>query len=63
MHAELNILCISGFWDVATGMCDVIQGKGHTNQIMDMKVMGDRLYTIGMDDHLFVSDANTRTYG
>ena len=49
-------------WDAATGVNDRISGAGHGNQINGMKVVGDSLYTCGIDDNLRVVDLNTNSY-
>lgn len=49
-------------WDVASGVNDRIAGAGHGNQMNSMKVVGDRLYTCGIDDTLRIVDISSNTY-
>ncbi|CAG7726267.1 unnamed protein product [Allacma fusca] len=49
-------------WDASTGVNDRVNGVGHGNQINGMKVVGDTLYTCGIDDNLRLVDLNTYTY-
>ena len=49
-------------WDVKTGVNDRVGGPGHGNQINRMKVVGDKLYTCGIDDNLKIVDLDAFTY-
>ena len=53
----------TGVWDVVGGNCEVMQGSGHSNQVQDMKIVGDSLVTVGMDDCLIISSASSKQYG
>lgn len=50
-------------WDAATGMCELITGKHHRNQVSKLAIEGDNLYSISMDDSLRVTSTETNTYG
>ncbi|ESO04710.1 hypothetical protein HELRODRAFT_156976 [Helobdella robusta] len=45
-------------WDVSNGHCDLISGKGHTNQVQDICIDSTHLITCGMDDMVFFTDLN-----
>lgn len=42
-------------WDMESGECDLLPGKGHTNQVQDMQVSSTHLVTCAMDDHVIFS--------
>jgi len=49
------------YWDLSTGIAEVVEGKGHTNQVTQMTVSGDTLLTCGMDDTVrFISIADKK---
>ncbi|XP_069139831.1 actin-interacting protein 1-like [Argopecten irradians] len=39
-----------------------MEGKGHSNQVTDCRVSGDTLVTVGMDDCIMFSSAQTKQY-
>lgn len=49
-------------WDVKTGICEIINGNGHTNQVSDMTVAGDLLISIGMDDTVRFTSMSQNEY-
>ena len=40
-----------------------MSGKGHKNQIQDMKIVNDDLVTIGIDDSFMLSSVSSQSYG
>uniref|UniRef100_A0A646QD15 Actin-interacting protein 1 n=1 Tax=Hemiscolopendra marginata TaxID=943146 RepID=A0A646QD15_9MYRI len=50
------------FWDVASGDCDRVMGRGHTNQVQDMAMNSAALYTCGMDDVVKSISTTTKNY-
>ncbi|OXA52969.1 actin-interacting protein 1 [Folsomia candida] len=50
------------YWDAKTGVNDRISGTGHGNQINGMKIVGNILYTCGIDDNLRLADLGTFAY-
>lgn len=50
------------YWDVKTGDCDIIQGKGHTNKVSDMVIVGNSLVSISMDDTLRITSISSNHY-
>ena len=60
-HIFLNGL--PGYWNSDTGASEMMPGKGHSNQVQDMAVVDGKLVTVGMDDSLIVSDAESKEYG
>uniref|UniRef100_T1J0Z1 Actin-interacting protein 1 n=1 Tax=Strigamia maritima TaxID=126957 RepID=T1J0Z1_STRMM len=50
------------FWDVASGDCDRVSGRGHSNQVQDMAVDVASIYTCGMDDVAKSVNSSTKTY-
>jgi len=50
-------------WDVASGEAIRLSGSGHTNSVTSIRVQGDRLVTIGMDDTIRFSTLSSRQYG
>ena len=53
----------SGVWTASTGDCEVMQGSGHSNQVQDLKVVGDQLFSVAMDDCMISSSVSSRQYG
>lgn len=49
-------------WDVNTGLCDEIRGKGHSNKIQGIVVNEDVFITIGMDDTIRYNSASSNEY-
>lgn len=49
-------------WDVNTGLCDEIRGKGHSNQVQEIVVDEDVFVTIGMDDTIRYNSARSNEY-
>ena len=54
---------ILGAWTIATGEAEMIGGKSHGNQVQDVKVADNKLYSVAMDDTFMVSDAVTGQCG
>jgi hypothetical protein len=50
------------WWDAKTGFCDELAGNGHTNEVTDMVVDGDRLVSIGVDDAARFSSVSGKTF-
>lgn len=50
-------------WDYATGSNKALVGKGHTNSITAIRVQGDHLVTISMDDSIRFTPTGSREYG
>jgi WD40 repeat protein len=50
-------------WDVATGASKALNGKGHTNSITAIRVQGDHLVTISMDDSIRFTPLGSLEYG
>lgn len=76
-NKPITVLCLSpdrkkiytgshdGFithWDSDTGENDRIQGVGHGNQINGMKIIGNSLYTCGIDDSVKQVDISSNSY-
>lgn len=38
------------YWDIASGDHDRIKGIGHSNQVQNMAVSNDFIYTCSLDD-------------
>ncbi|ESO90974.1 hypothetical protein LOTGIDRAFT_191449 [Lottia gigantea] len=51
------------YMDAESFVDDEMQGKGHSNQVSDMKIVDDTLVTIGMDDTIRFSSASEKKYG
>ncbi|ELT96640.1 hypothetical protein CAPTEDRAFT_149142 [Capitella teleta] len=49
-------------WNGTTGENDVIQGKGHSNQVQDMSISGDLVVTCGMDDMVMQASLSSMQY-
>lgn len=52
----------SFWWEAASGANDNFIGKGHANQVTDMAVDGDTLYSVGVDDTLRFSSVSDRKF-
>eukprot|EP01133_Synstelium_polycarpum_P013409 gene13409-15793_t len=50
-------------WNVSTGLAAPFTGVGHKNQITAIKIRGDDIITIAMDDSIKISKISTSTYG
>jgi len=50
-------------WSYATGATQAMVGKGHTNSITSIRVQGDHLVTISMDDTVRITPLASREYG
>jgi WD40 repeat protein len=50
-------------WDYATGATRPLSGKGHTNSITSIRVQGDQLVTISMDDSIRFTPIASHEYG
>ncbi|XP_045189751.1 WD repeat-containing protein 1-like [Mercenaria mercenaria] len=50
------------YWDLNTGICEIISGKGHSNQVTDMAVAGDWLISIGLDDVVRYTSISSNEY-
>jgi len=50
-------------WNSATGENEEFKGKGHTNQVNDLALDGDYVVSVGIDDTVRFTDANTGEYG
>jgi len=50
-------------WDYGTGSNKPLSGKGHTNSITAIRVQGDHLVTISMDDSIRFTHIGSREYG
>jgi WD40 repeat protein len=50
-------------WDYASGSTKPLIGKGHTNSITSIRVQGDHLVTISMDDSIRFTPLASREYG
>jgi WD40 repeat protein len=50
------------YWDIATGVADVIEGKPHTNQVQRMSSTSDTIVTCAMDDTVKFIDIATKKY-
>ncbi len=53
----------TGHWDLSSGENDMMIGKGHSNQVMDMALCEDTLVTASMDDSLIFSSVSSKQYG
>merc|ERR1712137_884870 len=50
-------------WDVASGENEILSGKGHSNQITQLVVDGDKLCSSSMDDSVRVTSTGGLEYG
>ncbi|XP_076468215.1 WD repeat-containing protein 1-A-like [Babylonia areolata] len=50
------------YWNVENGENDTFSGKGHSSEVRDMTVEGDRLYSVGVDDTLRVSSVTNKNF-
>nr|KAG5693822.1 hypothetical protein BaRGS_004430 [Batillaria attramentaria] len=50
------------WWDVATGQNDVFGGQGHTNEVTDMAVDGDKIVSVGKDDRVHFSSVSAKQF-
>jgi len=50
------------YWDLATGVGELIAGNGHRNQVQNMYCTGDKLITCGMDDTVRVVSVADKKY-
>jgi len=50
------------YWDIETGVAEVIEGKGHKNQVQRMSQCGNTLITCAMDDTVKFIDINCKRY-
>lgn len=50
-------------WNVEDGSAEEFSGQGHKNQVSVVRVVGDKVYTISMDDSLKVSSTHDRKWG
>ncbi|KAK4313062.1 hypothetical protein Pmani_015581 [Petrolisthes manimaculis] len=68
LSSDKNSLYTSGIdgtvtvWDVATGNNDRISGKGHGNSVSGLAIMGDCVYTAGIDDSVKAIDPVEKVY-
>lgn len=51
------------YWDVNTGECEKVSGKGHGNQVSDMTIAGDWLISVSMDDTVRYTSITSNEYG
>eukprot|EP01119_Soliformovum_irregulare_P024569 TRINITY_DN883_c0_g1_i1.p1 TRINITY_DN883_c0_g1~~TRINITY_DN883_c0_g1_i1.p1 ORF type:complete len:602 (-),score=207.47 TRINITY_DN883_c0_g1_i1:174-1979(-) len=49
-------------WDLETNNSELLKGKGHTNQVNQMFVQGNELFTASMDDTLRTTSLANETY-
>ncbi|KAL8609848.1 hypothetical protein ACOMHN_020683 [Nucella lapillus] len=49
-------------WDVQSGDCDDVKGKGHSNEVTDMVLDGNNLFSVGIDDALRVISVTDRQF-
>lgn len=52
-----------GRWEAATGASEIVQGKGHSNQVQDIAISGDTLYTVAFDDTIISTSLASNEYG
>lgn len=52
-----------GHWNLSNGDCDVLEGKGHSNQVQDMVECDGQIISCGFDDVIIFSSTETNTYG
>jgi len=50
------------YWDIATGVAEVVGGKGHTTQVTKMHCLGDELVTCSMDDTIRYISVKDKVY-
>jgi len=50
-------------WEKATGKAVALKGVGHKTKVNDVVVCGDKIATLGSDDTVIFTDANTLEYG
>jgi len=49
-------------WNVESGENDTLHGKGHGNQISQLSIDGDKLYSSSMDDTIRVTPTSSSSY-
>jgi len=49
-------------WDVSSGSTEIIEGKGHSNQINTIHVQGDNIVTCAMDDTVRITPMSAKQY-
>jgi len=50
------------YWNPKNGDHDRIEGKGHTNQVSDLKFGNNKVYTVGFDDTTRLIDTSTNKF-
>lgn len=50
-------------WEASSGMCEKVNGKGHTNLIKDMAIVEDSLITVSWDDTIRYTSLSSNQYG
>ncbi|KJE94355.1 WDR1 protein [Capsaspora owczarzaki ATCC 30864] len=49
-------------WNYGNGENDIVQGKGHTNDVTQLRTQGDKLVSISADDSIRFTDSASKTY-